>query len=79
MFTKRTTETNTLALIREWSMDGAGGDLDGRFASPVDIHAMVSEREEGQNGEVAPPTPPPLLLKRAGEDDWQLHDEANAA
>ena len=75
---KRTTQTNTLALIREWSMDGADGDLDGCFASPVDIHALVSERSEDSGSEVLPSAPPPLLLKRAGDDDWQLV-ESNAA
>lgn len=78
MSEKHKPETNTLALIREWSMDGADGDLSARFASPVDIHALVSERNEERGSEVPPSAPPPLLLKRAGDDDWQLV-EANAA
>jgi hypothetical protein len=68
---KRTPETNTLVLIHQWSMDGARGDLNGHFASPVDIHAIVAERNEERVNEVAPHVPPPLLLKGAGEDDWR--------
>lgn len=68
---KRATGTNTLALIRQWSMDGADGDLDAHFASPVDIHALVSERGEEPSIEVPSPAPAPLLLKLAGEDDWR--------
>ena len=83
MFRKRTTETNThtLALIGRWSMEGARDDLDGRFGSPLDIHAIVAERsEEEPISEVPPPVPPPLLMKPAGEDDWRpLLVEPNAA
>ena len=68
---KRTTQTNMLALIREWSMDGARGDLESRFGSVVDIHAIVAERSEKTAVEVPPPEPPPLLMKPAGEDDWR--------
>ena len=71
MFKKRTTETNTLALIRRWSMDGARDDLDGRFGSPLDIHAAVAGRTEEPGNEVGPPAPPPLLMKPADEDDWR--------
>jgi hypothetical protein len=73
LFRKRTTETNThtLALIGRWSMEGARGDLGGRFGSPLDLHAIVSERSEEPGSEVPPPAPPPLLLKPAGEDDWR--------
>lgn len=71
MFRKRRTETNTLVLIHEWSMDGARGDLDGRFGSPLDIHALVAERSDEPSGEVSPPDRPPLLMKPAGEDDWR--------
>ena len=71
MFEKHTPETNTLVLIHRWSMDGARGDLNGHFASPVDIHAIVAERNEERVNEVAPHVPPPLLLKGAGEDDWR--------
>jgi hypothetical protein len=70
VFRKRTTETNTLVLIHEWSMDGARGDLDGRFGSPVDIHAVVAERRD-EPAEGSPPAPPPLMLKPAGEDEWR--------
>lgn len=68
---KRTPETNTLVLIHQWSMDGARGDLDGHFASPLDIQAIVAARNEVPVNEVAPHVPPPLLLKGAGEDDWR--------
>ena len=71
MFKKRAPETNTLVLIHRWSMDGARGDFDGHFASPLDIHAIVAERNEEPVDEVAPDGPPPLLLKGAGEDDWR--------
>lgn len=60
---------NRLALICRWSMDGARGDLDGDFGSPVDIHAIVGERSE-ESGE-PPPAPTPVLMKTAGEDDWR--------
>ena len=42
VFKKRAPETNTLVLIHRWSMDGARGDFDGHFASPLDIHAIVA-------------------------------------
>jgi hypothetical protein len=71
LFKKRAPETNTLVLIHRWSMDGARGDLDGHFASPLDIHAIVAERNEEPVNEVAPHVPPPLLLKAADEDDWR--------
>jgi hypothetical protein len=71
MFGKRTTETDPLALIREWSMEGARSDLQGRFGSLVDINAIVAERSEQPRSDVSPPSQPPLLLKPAGEDDWQ--------
>lgn len=73
LFGKRTTttETNTLTLIRRWSMAGAPGDLDGRFGSPLDINAAVAESSEEPRPEVLPPTPPTLLMKPADEDDWR--------
>lgn len=71
MFGKRTTEMDPLALIRKWSMEGARGDLQGRFGSLVDINAVVAERSEEPRNDDSPPTQPPLLLKPAGEDDWQ--------
>ena len=72
MFKKRTTETNTLALIGKWSIDGTRGDLDGRFGSPLDIHAIVAERgEEAAGSQIPPPAQPPVLMKSAGEDDWR--------
>jgi hypothetical protein len=71
MFGNRTNETNTLALIGRWSMEGARGDLDGRFGSPLDIHAAVAGRHEEPSGEAPPPASAPLLMKPAGEDDWR--------
>jgi hypothetical protein len=71
LFGKRTTEMDPLALIRKWSMEGALGDLQDRFGLPVDINAIVAERSEEPRSDVSPPTQPPLLLKPAGEDDWQ--------
>lgn len=68
---KRAKETNTLALIRKWSMKGAREDLGGRFGSPVDILAIVAERNEEAASDVAPPATAPVLLKPAGEDDWR--------
>lgn len=53
-------------------MDGAGGDLYGRFGSPVDIHAIVAERGEQEPGsEVPPPARSQVLMKPADEDDWR--------
>jgi hypothetical protein len=71
VFRKRTTEMDPLALIRKWSMEGARGDLQGRFGSLVDINAIVAERSAEPRSDVSSPTQPPLLLKPAGEDDWQ--------
>ena len=68
---KHTTQTNTLALIRKWSMDGARGDLSGHFASPVDIHAAVAERNEEPRTGVRAPAQAPVMMKPAGEDDWR--------
>lgn len=68
---KRTTETNTLALIRNWTMDGARGDLEGRFGSPVDIHAIVGDRGEEPGSEARPAATSPVLMKPAGEEDWR--------
>jgi hypothetical protein len=72
LYVSEKTQTNTVALIREWSMDGADGDLDGRFGWPVDIHALVAERGERPDGDEAlPPEPSSVLMKPAGEDDWR--------
>jgi hypothetical protein len=70
VYESQTTELNTLALIREWSMDGADADLNGRFGSPVDIHALVAEYGESAGSEARPPEPSSVLMKPAGEDDW---------
>jgi len=64
------TQTNTTALIAEWSMDGARSDLGGRFESALDIDAIVAERDRRSRHEASPPTLPPLLLKPVDEDDW---------
>jgi hypothetical protein len=65
------TETNTLTLIRRWSMAGARSDFEAHFTSPVDIHAAVAERREESADELPPPATPTVLMKPAGEDDWR--------
>lgn len=73
MLEKQFTDVSRLALIRQWSMAGAPGDLDGHFGTPPDIHALVAERHEEPGAEAPPePGPAPLLMKPAGEDDWQI-------
>ena len=74
MIAEHANETNTTALIHNWNMSGARRrGLSGRFASPVDIRALVGARTEEHADEAAPT---PLLLKRAGEEDWRpLHGE----
>lgn len=65
---------NTTDLIREWSMDGASGDLDGSFGTLVDITAQLSDREHEREAELEPTAAPaPLLFKSAdaGDDDWR--------
>ena len=71
MFGKRTTEANTLTLIRKWSMDGAPGAPDGRFGSPPDVHAAVAVREEEPTSAVPPAALPPVMMKPADEDEWR--------
>ena len=68
--------TNTTALIANWSMAGAL-DLDGRFASVVDIDALVAGRDRESDEDAARRTQAPLMLKPAGEDEW--HTLAHAA
>jgi hypothetical protein len=51
-------------------------DLDGRFASAVDIDALVAERDQSYE-EPGGSAQAPLLLKPAGEDEW--HTLAGAA
>jgi hypothetical protein len=62
---------NTTALIGKWSMDGAHGFVVGGFRSSLDILAIVSARSHEPSSVPAAPTPAPLLLKPAGEGDWQ--------
>ena len=66
---------NTLTLISKWSMDGASGDLNGGFRSPVDILEIVGERttQPPSSTSERPPVQKegPLLVKRAGEEEWQ--------
>jgi len=65
---------NTTDLIREWSMDGASGDVDGSFGTLVDISAQLSAREPEHERELEPPpVPAPLLYKSADadDDDWR--------
>ena len=68
--------TNTTALIANWSMAGAL-DLDGRFASVVDIDALVAERDRESDEHASRRAEAPLMLKPAGEDEW--HTLARAA
>ena len=74
-------QANTTALIAAWSMDGARSDLDGRFGSPVDIHAVVAERDRQERAaEPVPPSEsPPLLVKAADAADWKLLPDERAA
>ena len=63
-------------------MEGARGDLEGRFGPVLDIHAVVAERDEVQSPAEAAPrsTVDPLLVKAAGDTDWQtLPAERDAA
>lgn len=68
---------NTTALIDQWSMDGAASDIERRFESAVDIIALVSELPDepadvpDADDESAEAPADTLLVKRAGEDDWQ--------
>ena len=65
-------ETGRLALIRQWSMDGARDELNRRFESPVDTLTLVPELDDEPRSEVPPPpAPAPVLVKLAGGDDWQ--------
>lgn len=72
MLEKHSTDVSRLALIRQWSMAGAPGDLDGRFRTAPDIQAAVAELNEEPRTQLPPPAQAPLLMKPAGEDDWQL-------
>jgi hypothetical protein len=60
---------NTTALIERWSMDGASDDFTGGFQPSVDIIAIVCER--GSEPPEDEPSPPELLMKPAGEEDWR--------
>jgi hypothetical protein len=65
-------EVNTTRLIGHWSMDGARSDQLHGFGSAVDILALVG----GRATEAAAPADESLgagrvLVKPAGEDDWQ--------
>jgi hypothetical protein len=68
---------NTTALITHWTMDGASNDIDRRFGSPVDILAIVhgSSTELGVEASSVDVVPsqnhPPLLVKKAGQDEWE--------
>lgn len=61
---------NTTTLIAEWSMRGARRDVAGRFRTIDDIRTLLA-----RDGKVeAPAAGAALLVKPAGEDDWQpLH------
>jgi hypothetical protein len=66
---------NTTDLITHWTMGDDEPDLHRSFAPSVDILAAVSERSTEADAEADPPEDEvarsPLLVKRAGEDDWQ--------
>ena len=53
-------------------MDGARGDLESHFGSPVDINAAVAARGDETSSEAAAPHAErtPLLVKAAGASDW---------
>jgi hypothetical protein len=78
---KRPDDANTLPLIREWSMDGARGNLDGSFGSTLDLQALVAARDAEPRDETPAPAQAPLMMKPAGEDGWRplLTDVSNAA
>jgi hypothetical protein len=61
---------NTTRLIAHWSMEGARLDLDGRFHSTVDILDAVAASEPTIAAEPSVGSDP-LLVKRAGDEDWQ--------
>jgi hypothetical protein len=66
---------NTTDLITHWTMGDDEPDLDRSFAPSVDILAAVSDRSPDPEPDVGSSEPEvarsPLLVKRAGEDDWQ--------
>jgi hypothetical protein len=63
---------NTTRLIGHWSMDGARNDLRQGFRSAVDILAVVSGLTAQPSAETgAPQAADGLLVKPAGEGDWQ--------
>ena len=53
--------SNTTALIRHWSMQGAAADLGGRFHSGTDALAI--------SGDASTPAPAPSLLRVRGSDE----------
>lgn len=55
-------------LVKQWSMSGAGRDIDGRFRSTDDIRAILGG---GSEPAPTPPTAAPVLLKAAEDDDWR--------
>lgn len=63
---------NTTRLIGHWSMDGARSDLHHGFRSAVDILAVLAGRTtEAPLYPVEGAATDGLLVKPAGEGDWQ--------
>ena len=62
---------NTTTLIGEWHMGGTDRELHGRFHSNVDILAVLSGRDSEPSVPAPAPSDQPLLMKRAGDEDWQ--------
>jgi hypothetical protein len=62
---------NTTALIGEWHMGETDRELDGRFHSNVDILAVLSGRDSEPSVPAPVPSAQPVLMKRAGDADWE--------
>lgn len=70
---------NRLALIRTWSMAGAREDLGMHFDSPIDLNAIGAGSSDAVV-ELDSSAPAHVLMKPAGEDEWQpLVAERDAA
>ena len=52
-------------------MGGSDRELHGRFHSNVDILAVLSGRDSEPSVPAPAPSDQPLLMKRAGDEDWQ--------
>jgi hypothetical protein len=58
---------NTTKLISQWSMQGAGRGIDGRFRKTDDILEILASNRAG----LAPAVSPTLQVRGADEDDWK--------